>query len=1144
MTRPRALRLALLTLTAFALPGPLAAQEPPEIAAKKQEIAAAPLDRRAELSEQLLALIAKRFGAESDEYAQQLIEHSTNLRREGRRAEAQRAAERAIAILTRLHGAGSLAAADAKHGYATSLIANGFREEALPWYRDYVAAMTEEAWRCGRIEQQPGSHVVMGCARDEKDLGDDLLLYGQLLADLGRADEGVAAFEAVIARFTPRWEGCEGAEWGTKCDRAAADRRDFMSDFARYLNQIGQRGRGTAILRDNALPRLEALAACAADACRADYWLLADFAMWKVAVGDTDAAAGRDLGYRWFPVLAAEPIYARGAAEDIDYFDREYRKLLDGLLKVLAEDSVVAGEKDRARSLLTALRKPDLVAAFDTSEDFEAQMRTLRQRGEALGPSDYSAWVALRKEEAELVARRSGTSSFEYGRILREIGTISDRLDDDSQTESWYRQALAVMRRAEGDDSFQAWITLSYLSDWLVAKGRRADAIAALRELLSLPANDKSAIYADPTKARLLAGGMGAINDPHGPLNELKADLALLLLQTGGDPAEALAAARHARLGKAAWRSGIGFSREDEIVYAQEDNPYIYGRHRIADYATLYADAMWAANARDDASAVEAFVALQQVQMGSASAAVAEAAAERAISRGGARALLDERRGIDERIDVIAAEIPPADAQMGDAYQRWYRDNLARQNRLEFRRDEVDRAITAAAPGYFEFIRPRALTLAEAQALLAPDEAMLMIVPTEFGTHSLLVTRDTLDWHRSDLDETRLGAHVRRLLWDVGASIDVTSEEDAKWSAEGEGDFPFDRTVAWMLYRELLAPFEARLLGKRHLFTTASGAISSLPLGIFVTAEPAGADGDPAVLRATPWLADKAALLQLPSLQSLLLLRAVAARNDARAGTEMVGFGDPLLDGRAAPRGVGGRNRGTRSTGLPVGAGLRPTVGGGPPLADPAALRRLARLPGTAAELKAMQALLGAERARLYLAGEATETNLKRGKLSGLSVLFVATHGLVAGELGGVAEPGLVFTPPATASAADDGFLTASEVAALDLGARWVILSACNTAAGDGSAGAPGLSGLARAFFFAGAESLLASHWPVRDDVAAVLTVRLFELMQANPDLSRAEALQRAEREIRNDPRADPFLQSWAHPSAWAPFSLIGDGIR
>jgi CHAT domain len=54
--------------------------------------------------------------------------------------------------------------------------------------------------------------------------------------------------------------------------------------------------------------------------------------------------------------------------------------------------------------------------------------------------------------------------------------------------------------------------------------------------------------------------------------------------------------------------------------------------------------------------------------------------------------------------------------------------------------------------------------------------------------------------------------------------------------------------------------------------------------------------------------------------------------------------------------------------------------------------------------------------------------------------------------------------------------LTASEVAQLKLNADWVVLSACNTAAGD-KPGAEALSGLARAFFYAGARALLVSHW-------------------------------------------------------------------
>lgn len=57
-----------------------------------------------------------------------------------------------------------------------------------------------------------------------------------------------------------------------------------------------------------------------------------------------------------------------------------------------------------------------------------------------------------------------------------------------------------------------------------------------------------------------------------------------------------------------------------------------------------------------------------------------------------------------------------------------------------------------------------------------------------------------------------------------------------------------------------------------------------------------------------------------------------------------------------------------------------------------------------------------------------------------------------------------MLTPPETGTTKDDGLLTASEIATLDLDADWVILSACSTAA-HGTPGAGGLSGLAKAFF-------------------------------------------------------------------------------
>src|SRR5437763_13049626 len=114
----------------------------------------------------------------------------------------------------------------------------------------------------------------------------------------------------------------------------------------------------------------------------------------------------------------------------------------------------------------------------------------------------------------------------------------------------------------------------------------------------------------------------------------------------------------------------------------------------------------------------------------------------------------------------------------------------------------------------------------------------------------------------------------------------------------------------------------------------------------------------------------------------------------------------------------------------------------------------------------------------------------------------------MSGDLRGLAEPALVLTPPTVGTAEDDGLLTASEVALLKLNADWVVLSACNTAAGD-KPGAEALSGLARAFFYAGARALLVSHWSVDSQAATRLTTATFDNMKRDAKAGRAEALRR-----------------------------------
>ncbi|MBK6905574.1 MAG: CHAT domain-containing protein [Rhodocyclaceae bacterium] len=168
-------------------------------------------------------------------------------------------------------------------------------------------------------------------------------------------------------------------------------------------------------------------------------------------------------------------------------------------------------------------------------------------------------------------------------------------------------------------------------------------------------------------------------------------------------------------------------------------------------------------------------------------------------------------------------------------------------------------------------------------------------------------------------------------------------------------------------------------------------------------------------------------------------------------------------------------------------------------IADVEAIRGAPRLAETADELRAMAKALKSDANSLWLQQSATESTIKRLDLARYRTLAFATHGVMAGEIKGIGEPGLILTPPQQGSPEDDGYLSSSEIARLKLNADWVVLSACNTAAADGTPGAEGLSGLAKAFFYAGARSLLVSHWPVASEATVLLTTVMMKEYEANP---------------------------------------------
>lgn len=769
------------------------------------------------------------------------------------------------------------------------------------------------------------------------------------------------------------------------------------------------------------------------------------------------------------------------------------------------------------------------------------------------------------RRAVELMEQHLGADDSTTLSGINNLGRIIEIQDRHPEAYALYKEAYDRGAARLGPDSPDVLVFGQNMGASLLYQMRLAEAVPVIRDTLErrrkvLGNDHPHTIYSlsdlataltfgdDPASAgpvweETVARAQKVLGPEHPHTAQIRNGYALYLDRAGSSPDAALAEARASAATIRARRNALGLDPRGQrslSTFTEQD----------AFYFKLLLHTLRQSGDADPTMTLpkrvallsEAVAAMQEAMENPANIAVIRRAAERAAAeRGpGLARLAAERQALSEAW-ANAAEARRI-ALAGNAGAAALTAIEAEQASLEQGIAAIDARFEAEFPDFFSLLRPAPVSIPELFALLkqTPDEGVLMVLPTPFGTHTIAVSSSNFDWQVSELSEGVIDAAVRRLRWDLGASVDVTPSEEEEWFNEGEGIYPFDRAMAFGFYRQLVEPVEDVLKGKRHVYVVAGGSLSSLPFGVLVTEQPQGADGDPANLRATKWLADKYALVQLPSLQALTFLRQFGS-NTQTAPDGFLGFGDPVLQGVAQQRGGGKNMRGTRGGAIPVAAAYRDAGPGGQPTVNLAALKAMARLPGTAEELEQMRKVLGAPASAVMMGSKATEVAVKKADLTNASVIAFATHGLLAGEIDGSSEPGLVFTPPDVASPENDGLLTMSEIAALRMNADWVILSACNTAAGDGSQGASGLSGLARAFFLAGAKSLLASHWPVRDNVAARLTVRAIAIGKENPSLSRAEALQQAMREIRNDASHDSDIDTWAHPNAWAPFTLIGD---
>lgn len=412
----------------------------------------------------------------------------------------------------------------------------------------------------------------------------------------------------------------------------------------------------------------------------------------------------------------------------------------------------------------------------------------------------------------------------------------------------------------------------------------------------------------------------------------------------------------------------------------------------------------------------------------------------------------------------------------------------------------------------------------------ASDEAYIVWVVTKSDVAWRRVSRSTAEFTR-EVDVLRCG--LDRSSWRRGT---ICKDHFGQELAKGQA-LPFDAAAAHTLYREIFGPF-ADLIKDRALILVPMGPLTQVPLHVLMTERTD-------TTQTSGWLASSHAIVVLPSVANFVALR--EGIRPSQAKLPFIGFGNPTLEGSSRCRAisvpdkcpssedaVGGGDAQEEDRSIAASDEVIEVVREG--VADSALLKKLCPLPDTAHELKCVAKTFGEQASTVLLGPEMTETSLKSSPLNEYRVVHFATHGLLTAETArvsdAVAEPAIVMSPPDMPTKADDGLLTMSEIAELKLDADWVVLSACNTA-GAGGKGGEALSGLAQAFFSAGARSLLASHWAVDSNAATLLTTRAFAELEADKAIGKAEAFRRA---------MLSYMKIAPHPSKWAPFVLVGEG--
>jgi len=453
----------------------------------------------------------------------------------------------------------------------------------------------------------------------------------------------------------------------------------------------------------------------------------------------------------------------------------------------------------------------------------------------------------------------------------------------------------------------------------------------------------------------------------------------------------------------------------------------------------------------------------------------------------------------------------------------------AELERLAAEFESIENQIKAASPRLKSLVHTRALTLEEVQRRVLDDETALVEYSLgEQSSYLWVITRQNAAVFKlpagSTVDQLAMDFRAQLIpprLQRRNVGIDVPTADQQRGlglsTAAPAADTAAFARASHALYKVALAP-AAAMIGNRRLVIVADGALNFVPFEALVTTD---RGGDYSSL---DYLIKTNKVSYAPSASVTAAVREqkrAVGRNILLVADPVFSANDPRL--QAGP--AAGRAEVTRGLGLDSAV----TDVNGPPQSG--GLLQLPRLPGTRNEAEQIGRLAKAtgEQGDLWLDLGANEDDLKHRDIQNYRAVHVATHGVL--DAMRPQFSGLVLSLVGNKSD-DDGFLRTDEVFNLRLGAPLVMLSACESGLGKVKRG-EGVTGLSRAFMYAGATTVGVTLWSVADKPTAELMTDFYQrLLGPNPSPSEA---------IREAQLAMITGKKYSAPFYWAPFVLVGE---